>query len=277
VLQVGPVSEDEAQLDVDPVARASDEAQALQQRVESLEREIEVLTEAIAARDRFIATAGHELRNSMGSVLVGVSSLAAKAHAASLPSWSVERLDRLSLHARAFVRRATTLLDVARITTDNVRLEPELLDLSELVARCVSELAAEAERGGCDVSLALDREVMGFWDRAGVEQVTMNLVSNAIKYGAGSPVDVRLVADEHACELSVRDRGPGVTDDDRVRIFERFERAVRRADRAGFGLGLWISRQLVVAHRGEISVSSEIGSGSVFTVTLPRGITSHPR
>jgi signal transduction histidine kinase len=261
----------------DRISETDTEVQALRRRVCALEKEVDALSEAVAARDHFIATAAHELRNSMGSILVGVSNMAFRTQSEPLPLWLVERIAGLRRHATAFVRRATTLLDVSRITSDNVRLEPELVDLTQIVRDCLGELADEAARAGCTFDPTLDESVVGWWDRAALEQVTLNLVSNAVKYGGGGPVEIRLSSAEATAELSVRDHGGGISDEDRVRVFERFERAVRRSESAGFGLGLWISRQLVVAHRGEIAVSNAAGRGSIFTVALPRGITGDPR
>jgi signal transduction histidine kinase len=122
------------------------------------------------------------------------------------------------------------------------------------------------------VELVLDPEARGYWDRTALEQIAGNLVSNAIKYGAGRPVEVSVQADPTTAALTVRDHGPGIAEADRERIFQRFERAVSSAERSGFGVGLWIARQLAVAHGGDIAVASVPGLGSVFTATLPRGI-----
>jgi signal transduction histidine kinase len=103
-----------------------------------------------------------------------------------------------------------------------------------------------------------------------VEQVVTNLLSNAIKYGAGRPIEIRVDGDENTARLTVRDRGIGIPPDHQARIFERFERAVSTSDYGGFGLGLWIVRQIVEAHGGQIHVTSTPGQGSAFTVELPR-------
>ena len=101
-----------------------------------------------------------------------------------------------------------------------------------------------------------------------------NLVSNATKYGAQAPVDVRVTREDgHAC-VRVTDHGIGIDQNDRNRIFMRFERAVPTANYCGFGLGLWISREIVTSHGGTIEVESAVGSGSTFTVRLPIEISS---
>jgi signal transduction histidine kinase len=107
-----------------------------------------------------------------------------------------------------------------------------------------------------------------------VGAVTRGLVANAVKFGAGKPVEVVAEAYGASAHLVVSDHGIGIPPDDQRRIFERFERAVPTKHYGGFGLGLWIVRNIVEAHGGEISVSSEPGRGSRFEVTLPLRISA---
>jgi signal transduction histidine kinase len=111
--------------------------------------------------------------------------------------------------------------------------------------------------------------VRGIWDRIALEQITDNLLSNAIKYGAGQPIEITLMSDGKTASLRVQDNGIGISEADQARIFGRFERAVTRRAHGGFGIGLWVVRQLVDAMGGDIAVLSKPGSGSTFTVTLP--------
>ena len=218
-----------------------------------------------------MAIAGFELRNPMGAIALGISNLVFQVNrAGDLPRWLVERLDSLDRRTRTFVRRSTTLLDVSRLATGQLGVQRETASLSAVVRSAVAEFAPEASQGRCELRLDIEPAVAGVWDRAALEQVALHLLSNAIRFGAGAPVDVSVSGDRDAAVLTVRDRGPGIADADRARIFESFERAIAARECAGFGLGLWITRQLVRAHGGEIAVESEPGAGSVFTVTLPR-------
>jgi signal transduction histidine kinase len=120
------------------------------------------------------------------------------------------------------------------------------------------------------VTLSAPGPAVGQWDRLRLEQVVTNLLSNAIKYGEGKPVEVEVAGDAVAVTLRVRDHGIGIAPEDRRRIFERFERAVSADHYGGFGLGLWICRQVVEVFEGTIDVASAPGQGSTFVVTLPR-------
>jgi signal transduction histidine kinase len=113
--------------------------------------------------------------------------------------------------------------------------------------------------------------VVGCWDRARLDQVISNLLSNAMKYGAGQPVQVTVVGQEHQAVLSVRDDGIGVAPEHQARIFARFERAVSNANFGGLGLGLWIVSQVVESMGGRVTVESGIGQGATFMVCLPYG------
>jgi signal transduction histidine kinase len=100
--------------------------------------------------------------------------------------------------------------------------------------------------------------------------VVTNLLSNAVKYGRGNPIQLLTETVEDRVRLSVKDGGIGIAAEDLTRLFNRFERAVSERNYGGFGLGLWISRQIVEAMGGRIHVTSQPGVGSTFTVELPR-------
>jgi signal transduction histidine kinase len=237
---------------------------------EEAERTIRELRRQLADRDDFIATAGHELRNPMGAILLYVENLRLVARSAqSAPEWLHARLEALERHTRHFVRRATTLLDVSRLATGSLLLSREPVDLSAVVDEVAAEFVVEAERARCPMTLELALDVRGCWDRAAVETIAHNLLSNAIKYGAGRPISVRVEGDRQRASLIVRDHGIGIAREDHTRIFERFGRADASPDRPGFGVGLWIARQFAMAHGGDIVVESTLGNGSDFTASLP--------
>src|SRR5262249_233422 len=121
----------------------------------------------------------------------------------------------------------------------------------------------------CAVELHLGEHVAGSWDRARIEQVVNNLLSNAAKYGAGKPIRIDVTRDDVNAILAVKDRGIGIDKKDHERIFHRFERAVSTANYGGFGLGLWITQEITGAHGGTIEVDSAPGAGATFTVKLP--------
>ncbi len=119
------------------------------------------------------------------------------------------------------------------------------------------------------MSIECPAPVYGQWDPARLDQVITNLVVNASKYGAGKPIRIRIERAGDLARLAVIDRGIGIDPARRPYIFDRFERAVTATSYKGLGLGLYIARSIVVAHGGSITVESEPGVGSTFTVDLP--------
>jgi signal transduction histidine kinase len=226
---------------------------------------------AIAARDEFLSVAAHELRNPMTPIFGHVQLLLRLAHSADDAKMQqiisgLKKLDRLT---ERYIRRATMLLDLSRITAGKLELDPVPVDLSLLINDVIQILTPAAHHAGSHLTVNVAERVRGIWDRIALEQITDNLLSNAIKYGAGQPIEITLMSDGKTASLRVQDNGIGISEADQARIFGRFERAVTRRAHGGFGIGLWVVRQLVDAMGGDIAVLSKPGSGSTFTVTLP--------
>lgn len=239
---------------------------------ETPEDEIARLRAAVEARDAFLAAVAHELRTPIGTMLLHVEG--ARALATSTDNEPlIKRIEALGRQMLQFSRRATTLLDVSVLASGKLRLnmEPDT-DFVDVVRNAIELLTPEASRAGSDLKLENTCAVTGTFDRTRLEQIVLNLVGNAIKYGAGKPIVVHVDRSASDARLSVRDNGIGITADDQTRIFERFERSARVADelpKSGFGVGLWIVRQIVDAMGGTVAMTSSLSEGSVFTVTLP--------
>jgi signal transduction histidine kinase len=133
-------------------------------------------------------------------------------------------------------------------------------------------MAADFQRAGCSVSVTMPEKVLGRWDRVRTEQVLTNLLSNAMKFGAGRPVEMKVEATNTSVRISLRDHGIGISREDQARIFGRFERAVPTRHFGGLGLGLYISVQILRAQQGSLRVESEPGQGACFIVDLPRNL-----
>jgi two-component system OmpR family sensor kinase len=195
----------------------------------------------------------------------------------SKPDFQTERLVRdldqiewLILH---YLKRATTLLDVSRITSGKLSLRREPVDVCEVAHEVADNFSPMARLAGSDLSIELpDGPLLVSGDRLAIEEILDNLVSNAIKYGSTEPISLSAGVDEenHFAVVQVSDRGPGIPPANRARIFERFERAVQPGEHlAGFGVGLWIVRQLCDGMGGSVTVNSRPGQGSTFRVALP--------
>ncbi|NVI97267.1 CHASE domain-containing protein [Myxococcus sp. AM009] len=227
--------------------------------------------DAVQVRDDFLSIAAHELRTPLTNLKLQLQLLYRQLRGEG--PLDVEKLaQRVHSSERQTTRLATlvdSLLDVSRLARGRMELNLEPVDLDELVHEAVRRFETEARTAGVQVTVDSPVAVTGQWDRMRLEQVLTNLLSNALKYGHGAPVDVRVRSDEAHATLEVEDHGIGLSPEDAQRIFGRFERAVSSRHYGGLGLGLFITRQLVEALGGRISVASTPGQGATFTVVLP--------
>ncbi|MBC7793498.1 MAG: HAMP domain-containing histidine kinase [Clostridia bacterium] len=241
-----------------------------------VEDEIERLREAVDARDAFLAAVAHELRTPIGAMLLhvdGARMLAANAGSEALAT----RLDALGRQMLQFSRRATTLLDVSVLAAGKLRLHSEPgVDVVDVVRNAIELLTPDAMLAGSNVTMDNQGAVIGTFDRTRLEQIVLNLVGNAVKYGAGKPVVVKVAQEGDVVSLTVRDGGIGISQDDQARIFQRFERVQSgrqpvsgETPKSGVGVGLWIVYQIVEVMGGTIKVESSLGRGATFEVVLP--------
>jgi signal transduction histidine kinase len=228
---------------------------------------------AVAQRDEFLSVAAHELRTPLAAMKLQIQSLQRELGRLRPDE---ERAPRLRAKAEVVDRQirrleqlVTDLLDLSRLTAGKLQLRIEEFDLVELVHEIRDRMSEEVARAGGRLTLHAVGPLRGQWDRARLDQVLSNLMSNAIKYGGGKPITLTAVAEGSEVRLAVHDQGIGISLEDQARIFERFERAVPGRNYSGFGVGLWICKQSVEALGGVIRVQSQPGQGSTFEVLLP--------
>ncbi len=232
------------------------------------------LKRAIHARDEFLSVASHELRTPLTSLKLQTQAFQLDLSRAETQAYSAERVEKLVRTTERQVDRLARLvddmLDVSRIQTGRLSIHPELVELCQLVADVVDRLSSELT-AACGVlpKTFLPEAVTGRWDRLRIEQVFINLLNNAMRYGKGTPIEVRVEIKDSQVRLCVTDSGIGISKQDQEKIFDRYERAIHPDEVSGLGLGLFISRQIAEAHGGKIRVESELGKGSTFLVELP--------
>jgi PAS domain S-box-containing protein len=231
------------------------------------QRQIE---EALRLRDEFMAVAAHELRTPITSVM-GQSQLALRqlSRDASIDKSRISRsLEVIVRQSSKLSQLIAQLLDISRLESGKLTIERERADLVPVVSQVVdnARLLGTPHELSVEAPSLLEADV----DALRFEQVVTNLVTNAIKYSPeGGAIDVVLRATERDVELSVRDHGIGVPPEKRARIFERFYQAHGDSHQQGLGLGLYIGRQIVELHGGQIRVEFPDDGGSRFIVTLP--------
>jgi len=237
---------------------------------------IQELAIAVRARDEFLSIASHELKTPLTSLKLKAQMLKRSIEKKDPKACDPERVLSMAVQTDKQVSRLTRLvddmLDVSRIRSGSLKIEREKFDLCELIDDVVEHLKDHFTSASCGQPVVEKCDgAIGDWDRLRIEQVISNLLTNAIRYGNGGIVHVQVeVKNGQAC-LSVRDEGIGIAEGAQEKIFNRFERAINASEVSGLGLGLFITKQIIDAHGGKISVISKLGEGATFLVELPLG------
>ncbi len=263
------------------------QSKAMKQQVEALEqsrREQEELLkqlqhtqleleQAVRMRDDFMSIVAHELRTPLNGLILETQ--LRKMHLArdNASAFTLDKMhamvDRDERQIKSLIRLIEDMLDVSRIRTGKLSIRPSRFDLVQLVSNLLQNFAPQVDTAECSTHFVAERPVVGNWDEFRIEQVISNLLTNALRYGGKSQIDVRVYAHEGQARVEVQDRGIGISEENQKRIFQQFERVSAKTVVAGLGLGLFISEQIVAAHGGSIAVESKINEGALFRVCLP--------
>ncbi|QRO00168.1 PAS domain S-box protein [Archangium violaceum] len=236
-------------------------------RMEEERLRLAQVQEAVRLRDEFLSIAAHELKTPLTALQLQLQSL--KNLVASLEPKIATKLGRALRSTVRLSDLVETLLDVSRISTGRLTLHPERFDLVAAVKDVAERLREAASMAECPLQIGDARPIEGTWDRLRIEQVVTNLLANAFKYAAGSPVEVSMGQEGSTAILVVTDKGPGLSEKDIPRLFGRFERAASMSHYGGLGLGLYLCREIVEAHGGTVSAENQAGGGARFTIRLP--------
>jgi signal transduction histidine kinase len=221
--------------------------------------------EALRLREEFLTVAAHEFRTPLTSLRLAVQQLKREQ---SAPPVQLELIER---QANRLNRLLEQLVEAADAGSSPIELELQEIDLAAVVRSAADAARAEAARAGCKLEVTIEGSVRGRFDEGRMERVIAHLLANAIRFGAGKPIDLTLEGHRTGAQIRVRDRGIGINPQQLGRIFGRFERAVPERAYGGFGLGLYVSRRVVEAHGGTLVAENQHGGGSVFTILLPSG------
>jgi signal transduction histidine kinase len=225
----------------------------------------------VADRERaaFLAAVSHELRTPLNAILGFADVLLSEVDGPLTPS-AREEVEQIRASGQHLLELISDILEFSALESGQLKLIRSRVDVSLLAREVVREAAGAL--GGKPVAMRLegDHEVLAYADGKRVRQILTNLVANAVKFTARGEIVVSVTRDGSRANLTVRDTGPGIGVAERAVIFKDFKQAGdARAKRRGTGLGLAIARRLALMHGGSIQVDSEVGQGSVFTVSLP--------
>ncbi len=228
---------------------------------------------AIEMRDEFLSIASHELKTPLTSLKLYAQvtelKMARDPAVVLKPEYLGKLLSQFKVQIDRIGRLVDDMLDISRLDRKKLTIHREQFNLVELVSEVIERLSAQVASAGCEFKVSHPGEVVGNWDRFRIEQVITNILSNALKFSPSSLIAISVNRIGDNVELRVRDQGKGIAEADHQRIFQQFERAVSYNEVSGFGLGLFIAKQIVDMHEGSIRVESELGKGAEFIVSLP--------
>ncbi|WP_192561045.1 hybrid sensor histidine kinase/response regulator [Pseudomonas gozinkensis] len=255
---------------VEALEQSRREQEALLQQLQSTQGELE---QAVRMRDDFMSIVAHEVRTPLNGLILETQ--LRKMHLArdNAAAFTLDKMhamvDRDERQIKSLIRLIEDMLDVSRIRTGKLSIRPSRFDLAQLVGNLLQNFAQQIEAAETEVSFTAKEPVQGQWDEFRIEQVVSNLLTNALRYGGKSPIQVRVYREGNEARVEVQDQGIGISEENQKRIFQQFERVSAKTVVAGLGLGLFISEQIVAAHGGSIVVESKINEGALFRVCLP--------
>lgn len=241
-----------------------------------LERLRTDLEDALKARDEFLSIASHELKTPLTSLKLQTQHFKRAVERGDPETYSSSNINGMVTQIEKQISRLNRLvddmLDVTHIQIGNLVLRPETFQVSDLIADLQETLKDQFASSSYPEAVFINNcgNILVNWDKVRIEQVLFNLFNNAIYNGEGKPIILTTSFGEEKIFITLKDHGVGIAEENMDKIFFRFEKVRNSSEDNGLGLGLYISKQIIDAHKGNISVESKLGSGSLFKIELPR-------
>lgn len=237
--------------------------------LDSEKRAQEKLKLALKSRDDFFSIASHELKTPLTSLKLKLQ-MASRGMGFDVSNDSsrkfvgqiAEQVNRLNV-------LVDDMLDMSRFRAGMLSMQSQEFDLVQVVRTSLERMQPQLLANGMALDFLAPKEIMVKADQIRIEQAFTNLVVNAVKYAANKPLHVAVTNEQGRARIVVRDEGPGIAQEDRERIFHRFERAVQAESISGLGVGLYLTKVIVEAHHGRLYLASEPGNGATFTIEIP--------
>ena len=228
---------------------------------------------AIAARDKFLSIASHEINTPLTPLKIQLDTLARVLEKGDLGTLSAERLKIIVNVFHIQVDKISNLIrnlfDVMLIDNGTMILHKQTININEIIKKVLLEHGAEITRANCGIMLQLENYLAAYCDTDRLKQVVTNLLQNALKYAAGHSIKISSGINNHTVFLVVEDNGPGILQKNLKEIFDRYKSIDSSLHLGGLGLGLYLSKQIIESHGGQITVESSVEKGTKFLIELP--------
>lgn len=222
--------------------------------------------ESIRIRDEFISVASHELRTPVTRILL---SLQLMKRTEQMTEKMKKSMDLCEASTKELSVLMDNIVDVTRLRLGKLDIKRTKTNITSIMMNVLTKHKDQIRIAGNHVSFVHDGDIIGYWDQTRIEQLFTNFLTNSLKYASGKDIRIEMRLRDDFLHFSIEDDGPGIPVGMQNKIFERFERATDSKKISGLGLGLYVARQIVEAHKGEISLESSKGRGTIFRVVLP--------
>ncbi len=249
--------------------------QELEHKIQDRTRELASANEQLIrlnkAKSDFVSAVSHELRTPLAAIK-GYAALLLSGQFGALKQAQAERLAKIEKHTDLLTQLINNLLDIARIESGRVMMEPRAINIQEFFASVIDVLKPQLDAKHLRLALDVDGVTRFVADPTHLPRVFVNLLSNAVKYTPeGGTITVTVQQQGDTLVSTVKDQGCGIAPHDLPKLFQEFYRAANPVNEhvRGTGLGLALAKRIVEAHQGQIWVTSEVDKGTTFTFTLP--------
>jgi signal transduction histidine kinase len=231
------------------------------------DQKISELEESLKMRDEFLSVASHELRTPITRILMGLGLM--KKNNQIHDEKFLKYFKICEDSTQELITLMDNLMDVSRLRTGKLEIKRTKTNITNLMLNVLDNFKDPIRLNDNNVVFSHGGDIIGYWDQTRISQLFTHLVSNAVKYAPGKSIKIDLFQKDQNVFYEITDDGPGIPYQLQSKIFERFERASDYKRASGLGLGLYVSKQIVLAHNGEINLKSHPGKGTSFQVVLP--------
>jgi signal transduction histidine kinase len=239
-------------------------------QMEKITMEKKMIERELSAHDELISIASHELKTPLTSALLKLQIALDNIRNVSLANFSIQNLldmlESAEQQAQTLGKMINDLLNLSLIKSGRLQLDFEDGDIGEITGNVVNRFTERAKKEQVKLEFFNTPGLVAIIDRIKIEQAITNLISNAIKYGQKKPVVVSVQKVSSSVRISVKDEGAGISRDVRDKIFNLYDRGTNQT---GLGIGLFVTNQIIIAHKGKLHLKTRENKGSEFTIELP--------